>query len=77
MKSILGFLSFMFIAGGVTGLVHQWIDWGPAFFGFFRFVIPDGYEVYGYIVLTVLGIAVAAAANGVRREPGVRSRRTP
>jgi hypothetical protein len=67
MKAILGFISFMFIACGVTGLLRQWIDWVPPFFGFFRFIIPDGYEVYSYIVLTMLGIAMAAATNAVKK----------
>jgi hypothetical protein len=67
MKAILGFISFMLIACGVTGLLHQWIDWAPRFFGFFRFIIPDGYELYGYIVLTVLGIVMAVATNAVNK----------
>ncbi|MGH3312394.1 MAG: hypothetical protein ACRDP3_17710 [Streptomyces sp.] len=67
MKAILGFISFMFISAGVTGLLRQWFDWVPPFFGFVRYVIPDGAEVYGCLVLTVLGIAVGAAANAVRK----------
>jgi hypothetical protein len=50
-----------------TGLLHQWIHWAPTFFGFFRFIIPDGYEIYGSIVLTVLGIVMAVATNAVNK----------
>ncbi|MFE4826689.1 hypothetical protein [Streptomyces sp. NPDC056672] len=68
MKAFLGFVSFMFISYGVSGLLHQWIDWFPTFFGFFRFLVPDGYEIHGCLVLTVLGVGVAVASDAVGKK---------
>ncbi|WP_330175341.1 hypothetical protein OG875_18535 [Streptomyces sp. NBC_01498] len=66
MKSILGFLGFVLIAAGVSGLLSEWVDRLPTLFGFSRFLIPDGHEVAGYTVMTVLGLVVAWAADAVR-----------
>lgn len=64
MKSLLGFLSFVLVVGGVSGLLREWIG-TPPFFGFLRFLTPDGYEVYGNVVFVVLGIALGAAGKAL------------
>lgn len=72
MKAILGFVTFVLVASGVTGLLHQWIDWMPTFFGFSRFVVPDGYEMPGYAVMTLLGIAVGFLSGAAKKHMAVR-----
>ncbi|WP_329386629.1 hypothetical protein [Streptomyces sp. NBC_01716] len=67
MKAILGFISFVLVASGVTGLLHQWVDWMPTIFGFSRFIVPDGHEVLGYVVMTLLGGAVGFLSDAVKK----------
>ncbi|MET4927543.1 hypothetical protein P3L51_35175 [Streptomyces sp. PSRA5] len=67
MKAILGFISFVLVTAGVTGLLNEWADRLPAFFGFFRFLIPDGYEVLGYVVIALFGLAAGYAAGLVEK----------
>ncbi|ASQ92534.1 hypothetical protein ACWGK6_05950 [Streptomyces violaceusniger] len=62
-------LSFTLVVGGGSGLLHEWWGW-LHFMGFVRFVVPDGYEVYGYVVMVVLGLTVGAAGGAL----GDRSR---
>lgn len=66
MKSLLGFLCFVLVAGGVSGLLHEWFGW-IRLFGFLRFLTPDGYAVYANAVLVVLGVALGAAGEARRR----------
>ncbi|MFH8366356.1 hypothetical protein [Streptomyces sp. NPDC018031] len=66
MKSLHGFLCFMLVAGGASGLLHERFGW-IRLFGFLRYLSPDGYEVYTYLVLIVLGVAVAGAGRAIRR----------
>ncbi|NEW71352.1 hypothetical protein [Streptomyces rhizosphaericus] len=68
-------LSFTLVVGGGSGLLHEWWGW-LHFMGFVRFLVPDGYEVYSYVVMVVLGLAVGAAggALGGRRSGGDRGR---
>ncbi|MEV7414375.1 hypothetical protein [Streptomyces sp. NPDC089919] len=68
MKSLLGFVSFVLIAGGASGLVHEWFS-GFRLFGFLRHLGPDGYEVYTNIVLIVLGIALALLTDALKTPP--------
>ncbi|MFI9203608.1 hypothetical protein [Streptomyces sp. NPDC053048] len=72
LKSLLGFVSFMLIAGGISCLLHEWLGWFRLF-GFLRFLAPDGYEVYSYVVMVVLGIAVGAASESLTRGERRRS----
>ncbi|MFD3695500.1 hypothetical protein ACFWUZ_04990 [Streptomyces sp. NPDC058646] len=34
---------------------------------FVRFLVPGGYEVYGYVVMLALGLAVGAAGDALGR----------
>ncbi|MGW1762503.1 hypothetical protein ACWCQL_00090 [Streptomyces sp. NPDC002073] len=67
MKSILGFLSFVLIAGGISGLIREWLH-GFALFGFLRHLSPDGYEVYANLVFIVLGTALALVNRSLPRQ---------
>lgn len=67
LKSLLGFVSFVLIVGGISCLLHEWLGWFRLF-GFLRFLAPGGYEVYSYVVMIALGIAVGAASEAVGRE---------
>ncbi|WP_413797480.1 hypothetical protein [Streptomyces iranensis] len=57
-------LSFTLVVGGGSGLLHEWWGW-LHFMGFVRFLVPDGYEVYSYVVMAVLGLAVGAAGGAL------------
>lgn len=65
-NGLLGVVSFVLIVGGISGLLRTWFDW-IQIFGFLRFVIPDGYEVFGYAALIVVGVAVGAVGGAVVR----------
>jgi hypothetical protein len=61
-----GLLCFVLVVGGASGLLHEWLDW-IHFMGFVRFLAPDGYEIYSYVVMIVLGFAIGAAGNALTR----------
>lgn len=71
MGRILGLAAFVLIAGGISGLLGLWLP-VPPFFGFLRFAIPGGYEVYGYLACTVLGGALGVAADALSRSEKAR-----
>ncbi|MCX5197112.1 hypothetical protein OOK31_24990 [Streptomyces sp. NBC_00249] len=60
LAALSGLLCFVLVVGGVSGLLHEWLGW-IRFMGFVRFLVPEGYEVYGYVVMTALGGAVGVA----------------
>ncbi|OEJ30763.1 hypothetical protein [Streptomyces subrutilus] len=60
--AVSGLISFVLVVGGASGLLHEWLDW-IHFMGFVRFLVPEGYEIYGYGVMVALGIAVGAAGE--------------
>ena len=64
--SLASLIRFVLVVGGVSGLLHEWFGW-VHFMGFLRFLTPDGYEIYSYVVMIVLGLAVGAAGT---RAPG-------
>ncbi|MFJ5547093.1 hypothetical protein [Streptomyces sp. NPDC093225] len=68
MKKILGFLGFVLVAGGISGLVHEWFD-GFRLFGFLRHLAPDGYELYANIVYVVVGVALSLYADSLKESP--------
>ncbi|MFH8808929.1 hypothetical protein [Streptomyces hygroscopicus] len=57
-------VSFALVVGGGSGLLHEWWGW-LHFMGFVRFLVPDGYEVYGYVVMVVVGAAVGSAGGAL------------
>ncbi|WP_030915842.1 hypothetical protein [Streptosporangium amethystogenes] len=61
-----GLLCFILVAGGGSGLLHEWFGW-IHFMGFLRFLAPEGYEIYSYALMIVLGIVVGAAGNALTR----------
>ncbi|MFG2905411.1 MULTISPECIES: hypothetical protein [unclassified Kitasatospora] len=65
MKTLLGYLGFVLIVGGASGLVSGWVA-GFRLFGFVRFLVPEGHETAGYAVLVALGVllAIPAARRG-------------
>ncbi|MEU9236339.1 hypothetical protein [Streptomyces subrutilus] len=60
--AVSGLIGFVLVVGGASGLLHEWLGW-IHFMGFVRFLVPEGYEVYGYGVMVALGIAVGAAGD--------------
>ncbi|MBA4862223.1 hypothetical protein H1V43_12660 [Streptomyces sp. PSKA54] len=64
LAALSGLLCFVLVLGGGSGLLHEWLGW-IHFMGFVRFLAPDGYEIYSYIVMIVLGLAVGAAGEAV------------
>ncbi|GAA0819049.1 hypothetical protein ACFQVD_30040 [Streptosporangium amethystogenes subsp. fukuiense] len=61
-----GLLCFILVAGGASGLLHEWFGW-IHFMGFLRFLAPEGYEIYSYALMIVLGLAIGAAGNALTR----------
>ncbi|MFF4443871.1 hypothetical protein [Streptomyces sp. NPDC001502] len=66
LTTVTGALCFVLVVGGASGLLHEWLGW-IHFMGFVRFLAPDGYEIYSYIVMIVLGLAVGAAGDTLTR----------
>ncbi|MER6196143.1 hypothetical protein ABT234_02015 [Streptomyces sp. NPDC001586] len=66
LAAVTGLLAFVLVVGGASGLLHEWLGW-IHFMGFVRFLVPDGYEIYGYVVMLVLGLAVGAAGDAPTR----------
>ncbi|MFI7355407.1 hypothetical protein ACIBTP_15810 [Streptomyces avidinii] len=64
--ALTGLLSFVLVVGGASGLLHEWLGW-IHFMGFVRFLAPDGYEIYSYVVMIALGLAVGAAGDALTR----------
>ncbi|MEU8773773.1 hypothetical protein [Streptomyces sp. NPDC048606] len=62
--ALAGLLSFVLVVGGASGLLHEWLGW-IHFMGFVRFAVPDGYEVFGYVVMVAVGLAVGAAGDAL------------
>ncbi|MFG1878924.1 hypothetical protein ACGFIV_29170 [Sphaerisporangium sp. NPDC049003] len=66
LAALSGLLCFVLVVGGVSGLLHEWFGW-IRFMGFLRFLAPDGYEIYSYVVMIVLGLAIGAAGDALTR----------
>ncbi|MGH3388843.1 MAG: hypothetical protein ACRDOO_08190 [Actinomadura sp.] len=66
LAALAGLLCFVLVVGGGSGLLHEWLGW-IRFMGFVRFLAPDGYEIYSYVVMIVLGVMVGAAGEALTR----------
>ncbi|MCX4539481.1 hypothetical protein [Streptomyces sp. NBC_01565] len=66
LKSLLGLIAFVLIVGGASGLLHEWFGF-IRFMGFVRYLVPEGYEVLGYVVMIAIGCAAGAGADAVKR----------
>ncbi|GAA4189960.1 hypothetical protein GCM10022252_27470 [Streptosporangium oxazolinicum] len=66
LAALSGLFCFVFVVGGASGLLHEWFGW-IHFMGFVRFLVPGGYEIYSYVVMIVLGLAVGVAGDTVAR----------
>ncbi|MFJ4777767.1 hypothetical protein [Streptomyces sp. NPDC088762] len=64
--AVSGLLCFVLVVGGASGLLHEWFGW-IRFMGFVRFLAPEGYETYSYVVMVVLGLAVGVAGDAISR----------
>ncbi|MFC9296891.1 hypothetical protein ACFTWH_31280 [Streptomyces sp. NPDC057011] len=64
--AVSGLLCFVLVVGGASGLLHEWFGW-IRFMGFVRFLAPEGYEVFSYAVMVVLGLAVGVAGDALSR----------
>jgi len=68
MKNFLGFVSFLLIAQGVGGILHEVTGGRFQVWTLVQRVgFLDGYEIYACILLIVLGVAVGAASDAVKR----------
>ncbi|GAA2780293.1 hypothetical protein RMN57_05390 [Kitasatospora sp. CM 4170] len=68
MKNLLGFVSFALVVGGISGLLSDHL-WGLHVFGFVKYLVPDGHRTAGYLVLIVLGVALAVGTDRIGRRP--------
>ncbi|WP_329105336.1 hypothetical protein [Streptomyces sp. NBC_01439] len=66
LATVTGALCFILTVGGASGLLHEWLGW-IRFMGFLRFLAPDGYEIYSYVVMIALGVAVGVAGDALAR----------
>ena len=66
LAALSGLICFVLLVGGASGLLHEWFGW-IHFMGFVRFLVPDGYETYSYVIMIVVGLAVGAAGDAVGR----------
>ncbi|WP_327734036.1 hypothetical protein OG749_09245 [Streptomyces nojiriensis] len=66
LATVTGALCFVLTVGGTSGLLHEWLGW-IRLMGFLRFLAPDGYEIYSYIVMIALGLAVGIAGDTLAR----------
>jgi len=69
--AVSGLLCFVLTVGGMSGLLHQWLGW-IQFPGFPRFLVPHSYEIYSYVVMIVLGLAIGVAGDAVTRRKAGR-----
>ncbi|WP_326688001.1 MULTISPECIES: hypothetical protein [unclassified Streptomyces] len=69
MKKFLGFVAFVLLAQGVSGILHEitggWFRWAGVVH---RIPFLDGYEIYVCVLLLALGLAVGAASDSVKRK---------
>ncbi|WP_243744670.1 hypothetical protein [Streptomyces hainanensis] len=61
-----GLICFVLVVGGASGLLHEWFG-VFRIFGFLRVLAPGGYEIYAYVVMVVLGLAIGAAGERAGR----------
>ncbi|AUY53200.1 hypothetical protein [Streptomyces sp. CB01881] len=66
MKNLLGFVSFVLVVGGISGLLSDHL-WGLHVFGFVRHLVPDDHRTVGYVVLVVMGAALAVGTDRIGR----------
>ncbi|GAA3411105.1 hypothetical protein [Streptosporangium vulgare] len=66
LAALASLVCFVLVVGGASGLLHEWFGW-IHFMGFVRFLVPGGYEIYSYVIMVVLGLAVGAAGDAVTR----------
>lgn len=67
LAAVTDLLCFVLVVGGGSGLLYEWLGLRIRVLGFVRFLAPDGYEIYAYIVMVVLGLIVGAAGDAVFR----------
>ncbi|MER5777876.1 hypothetical protein ABT144_27010 [Streptomyces sp. NPDC002039] len=73
LKGVVALLGGVLLVGGVSSLLHEWFGF-IRFLGFMRllrFLVPDGLEILGGVVMVCLGCALLA----VSRLLGGRGRR--
>jgi hypothetical protein len=69
LAAVTGLLCFVLVVGGISGLLHELFGW-IRFMGFLRVLVPDGYEVFGYVIMIALGLAVGVAGDALTRRAG-------
>ncbi|MFB6888321.1 hypothetical protein ACFCX4_03275 [Kitasatospora sp. NPDC056327] len=69
MKNSLGFVSFVLIIGGLSGLLSDHL-WGLRLFGFVRYLVPDGHQTLGYCVMIGTGVLLAIGTGLLDRLGG-------
>lgn len=66
LAALSGALCFVLVVGGTSGLLHEWLGW-IHLMGFVRLLAPDGYEIYSYVVMVVLGLVIGAVGDKAAR----------
>ena len=63
MKKVLEFIGALLVINGGAGIVHEFTGWFSEWTIVTQFPALDGYEIFGNIVVIVVGIAMIAFAN--------------
>ncbi|GAA1410252.1 hypothetical protein GCM10009639_61080 [Kitasatospora putterlickiae] len=62
MKNFLGFVSFVLVVGGLSGLLSDHL-WDLHIFGFVRFLVPADHQTVGYFVMIGVGVLLAVGTE--------------
>ncbi|MER6394332.1 hypothetical protein ABT236_38515 [Streptomyces sp. NPDC001523] len=62
LKGVAALLGGVLLVGGVSSLLHEWFGF-IRFLGFLRFLVPDGHEILGGVVMACLGCVLLAVAE--------------
>ncbi|MFJ8039855.1 hypothetical protein ACIRBX_04965 [Kitasatospora sp. NPDC096147] len=70
--SVTNLLAGLLLVGGASGLLRELFGW-IQFLGFLRYLIPDGWEVFGYVLMMVAGLAVGVAGDHFAKQQKERA----
>ncbi|THA64211.1 hypothetical protein E6P78_20365 [Streptomyces sp. A0958] len=70
MKKLCETVGFLVFVQGVTGLLHEWLDWFRFFDLVQRLPFVAEYPLFASIVLLVTGAGVMVASDAIKERPG-------
>ncbi|MCX4820284.1 hypothetical protein OG883_10275 [Streptomyces sp. NBC_01142] len=67
MRKIFEAVGFVLLVWGAVGVVHEFTGWFRVWGGLQLLNIPDGYQLFANIVLTVVGLVFLVASDRIGR----------